>query len=114
MLIYRTIEERISAAEAIEPLIGKLEGTKICSLKCEDKTNYYSYWYQLYMLVTITCFFGTHLGQLLADQMDDAACRAYATMPDRLYIVHHGRVVYQGGLGPFGYQVHPKIVFLLI
>ena len=37
--------------------------------------------------------------------MDDAVNKAYAAMPTRLYLVGvDGRVVYAGGLGPFGFK----------
>lgn len=37
--------------------------------------------------------------------MDDAVSKAYAAMPTRLYLVGlDGRVVYAGGLGPFGFK----------
>ncbi len=40
------------------------------------------------------------------DEMDDAVNEAYAAKPTRLYLVGlDGRVVYAGGLGPFGF--HP-------
>jgi hypothetical protein len=44
-------------------------------------------------------------GRLVADQLNDEACRAYGSLPDRLYIVHDGVVVFQGGIGPFDYKV---------
>ena len=37
--------------------------------------------------------------------MTDEACKAYGSLPDRLYIVHEGKIAYQGGLGPFEYEV---------
>ena len=38
------------------------------------------------------------------DEMDDAVSKAYAAMPTRLYLVGlDGRVIYAGGLGPFGF-----------
>jgi Iodothyronine deiodinase len=41
------------------------------------------------------------------DGMDNAADLAYAAWPERIYIIdERGRIVYRGGLGPFGY--HPK------
>ena len=49
-------------------------------------------------------------GKLLADLMTDDACKAYGSLPDRLYIVHRGKVVYQGGRGPFEYKVINFIV----
>lgn len=37
------------------------------------------------------------------DEMDDAVSKAYAAKPTRLYLVGlDGRVVYAGGLGPYG------------
>ena len=39
------------------------------------------------------------------DEMDDAVSEAYAANPTRLYLVGlDGRVVYAGGLGPFGFK----------
>jgi len=39
------------------------------------------------------------------DEMDDRVNKAYAAWPTRLYlIVLDGRVVYAGGLGPFGFK----------
>ncbi len=39
------------------------------------------------------------------DGMDDAVNEAYAALPTRLYLVgRDGRVVYAGGLGPFGFK----------
>lgn len=43
-------------------------------------------------------------GPLLIDNMQDQASRYYGSFPDRLYIVLDGRVVFQGGVGPHGYQ----------
>lgn len=41
------------------------------------------------------------------DEMDDAVNKAYAAWPTRLYLVGlDGKVVYHGGLGPFGF--HPS------
>lgn len=39
------------------------------------------------------------------DEMDDAVAEAYASLPDRLYLVGlAGQVVYAGGRGPFGFK----------
>lgn len=44
---------------------------------------------------------------LAVDSMDDKAETAYAAWPERLYVVAAGgRIVYRGGLGPFGF--HPE------
>ncbi len=41
----------------------------------------------------------------IVDTMDDAVSQAYAAHPTRLYLVgKDGRVVYAGGLGPFGFK----------
>ena len=37
--------------------------------------------------------------------MDDVVSKAYAAKPTRLYLIGlDGRVVYAGGLGPFGFR----------
>jgi hypothetical protein len=42
---------------------------------------------------------------LALDSMDNPAENAYAAWPERLYIVAAGgRIVYRGGLGPFGFD----------
>ena len=39
------------------------------------------------------------------DEVDDGVNEAYATAPSRLYLIGlDGRVVYAGGLGPFGFK----------
>jgi len=39
------------------------------------------------------------------DEMDDRVNKAYAAWPTRLYLIGlDGRVVYAGGLGPFGFK----------
>jgi hypothetical protein len=39
------------------------------------------------------------------DGMDNAAETAYAAWPERIYIVGtDGRVLYKGGMGPFGFK----------
>jgi hypothetical protein len=41
----------------------------------------------------------------LVDEMDDAVSKAYAAMPERLYLVgKDGRVVYKGGMGPMFFR----------
>ena len=37
--------------------------------------------------------------------MDNKAGTAYAAMPERLYVVLDGKIVYEGDLGPFGYNL---------
>lgn len=42
---------------------------------------------------------------MLVDGMDDAAMRAFAAWPERIYIVGtDGRVCYRGGQGPFDFK----------
>jgi len=43
-------------------------------------------------------------GPLLVDNMDNEASKSYGSFPDRLYIVLNGKIVYQGGVGPLGYN----------
>jgi Iodothyronine deiodinase len=41
----------------------------------------------------------------LVDGLDDAVARAYGGWPDRLYLIDRdGRVAFQGGEGPFGFE----------
>lgn len=41
----------------------------------------------------------------VVDEMDDVVNKAYAAAPTRLYLISlDGRVVYKGGLGPFGFK----------
>jgi len=42
---------------------------------------------------------------LALDSMDNQAENAYAAWPERLYLIAAGgRIVYRGGLGPFGFD----------
>jgi hypothetical protein len=42
---------------------------------------------------------------ILVDEIDDPVNKAYAALPTRLYLVdENGRIVYAGGLGPFGFK----------
>lgn len=39
------------------------------------------------------------------DEMDDQVMTAYAAWPERLYLIErNGRVIYSGGLGPWGFK----------
>ncbi len=41
----------------------------------------------------------------VVDEMDDAVARAYAAMPERLYLIGRGgEVVYKGGMGPMFFR----------
>lgn len=50
--------------------------------------------------------------KILVDPMDDRANIAYAALPERLYVVQDGQIVYQGGLGPFDYKIPEVETFL--
>ena len=42
---------------------------------------------------------------VVVDEIDDAIARAYGALPDRLYLVGAGgRIAFQGGPGPFGFD----------
>jgi len=43
--------------------------------------------------------------RLMVDLMDNKAGSAYAAMPERLYIVLDGKIVYEGLQGPFDYRL---------
>jgi len=43
-------------------------------------------------------------GPFLVDNMKDEASKAYGAHPERLYIILDGRIVYQGGVGPWNYD----------
>jgi hypothetical protein len=44
-------------------------------------------------------------GEIVCDSMKNEAAKRYRGMPQRLYIVQDGFVVYHGGKGPFGYNL---------
>ena len=44
--------------------------------------------------------------------MDDRANLAFAALPERLYVILDGKVVLQGGLGPFNYNIEEVEQFL--
>ena len=42
---------------------------------------------------------------LAIDGMDNAADKAYAAWPERIYVIGRGgTIVYKGGMGPFGFK----------
>jgi len=49
---------------------------------------------------------------LMVDLMDNKAGIAYAAMPERLYVVLDGKIVYEGLQGPFGYRLEEVEQFL--
>jgi len=50
---------------------------------------------------------GSHITgcTILVDPMDDRANHGYAALPERLYVILDGTVIYEGGLGPFDYKL---------
>lgn len=42
---------------------------------------------------------------ILVDTMEDEANQAYGAFPERLFIVHKGKIVYEGGMGPYYYDL---------
>lgn len=42
---------------------------------------------------------------VVVDTMENESNAAYGAYFDRLYILHEGRIVYQGGRGPEGYRI---------
>jgi hypothetical protein len=42
---------------------------------------------------------------MVVDRVDNAVASAYGGWPDRLYLIRSdGRIVFQGGEGPFGFK----------
>ena len=44
--------------------------------------------------------------QLIVDNMQDEAMKAYGALPERLFVLYNGKIVYEGGLGPFFYNLN--------
>lgn len=42
---------------------------------------------------------------IVVDPLDNQALTAYASFPERLYIVQDGRIAYEGRVGPVGYDL---------
>lgn len=42
---------------------------------------------------------------VMVDTMENEATKAYAAFPERLFIVQQGQVVYEGGTGPYNYDL---------
>ena len=43
---------------------------------------------------------------VIIDAMSDETNKAYGAVPERLYIILDGKIVYQGGVGPFFYNLN--------
>ncbi len=50
--------------------------------------------------------------KVYVDTMTDEACLKYGSIPERLYVIHEGKVAYAGGTGPFYYSV-PELEYWL-
>ena len=49
---------------------------------------------------------------VLVDSIDDELENRYEARPDRLYVVQGGKVLWRGGVGPFGYDADGFAAFL--
>lgn len=78
----------------------KLKGYKAATDVYDPKT------YEERQVVAKRCEVALDYGiPTYVDEMDDAVNKAYAAMPTRLYLIGlDGRVVYTGGLGPWGFK----------
>ena len=65
--------------------------------------------------VAVACAVGLRLSiPTLLDGIDNAADQAYQGWPERLYVVStDGRVAYQGGKGPYGFDPEALHSFLV-
>ena len=41
---------------------------------------------------------------VLVDRTDDAASQAFAAWPERIFVIHEGRVAFAGGPGPWEFD----------
>lgn len=64
--------------------------------------------------VANACLLGLRLTiPALLDTMDNAADIAFNGWPERLYVLsREGRIVYQGGKGPYGFHIEELEAFL--
>ncbi len=62
----------------------------------------------------LACALGLRLTvPILVDTIDDLAQRIYGAWPERLYVLdEHGRVAFQCGKGPYGFDVDELEGFL--
>ncbi len=50
--------------------------------------------------------------EVVCDSMKDQVYELYNASPERLYVIEKGLIVYQGGLGPFNYNLNEVITWL--
>jgi hypothetical protein len=64
--------------------------------------------------VASACTLGLHLTiPTLLDDMENTADRTYNGWPERLYVLStEGRIAYQGGKGPYGFDLDEMAQFL--
>ena len=48
---------------------------------------------------------GKSRSPVLVDDMDNKCSKAFAALPERLYIIREGKIIYQGGMGPYFYSI---------
>uniref|UniRef100_A0A673KR71 Iodothyronine deiodinase n=4 Tax=Sinocyclocheilus TaxID=75365 RepID=A0A673KR71_9TELE len=41
---------------------------------------------------------------VVVDEMTNITASKYGALPERLYVIQSGKVIYQGGIGPWGYN----------
>lgn len=41
---------------------------------------------------------------VVVDEMSNITASKYGALPERLYVLQGGKVIYQGGIGPWGYK----------
>lgn len=51
-------------------------------------------------------------GHIAVDSMESEAALLFAALPDRIYVVRSGRIIYQQDPGPFGYKPKELVDFL--
>ncbi|XP_060602531.1 type I iodothyronine deiodinase-like [Ruditapes philippinarum] len=44
------------------------------------------------------------VGELVVESMENRSADVYASLPERLYVILDGKIVFKGGLGPFDYR----------
>lgn len=49
---------------------------------------------------------------VVVDELSNSAAIKYGALPDRLYVLQGGKVVYKGAMGPWGYNPLEVRVFL--
>eukprot|EP00092_Neocalanus_flemingeri_P035535 GFUD01038679.1.p1 GENE.GFUD01038679.1~~GFUD01038679.1.p1 ORF type:complete len:124 (+),score=30.16 GFUD01038679.1:162-533(+) len=49
---------------------------------------------------------------ILVDQMDNRANLAYASFPERLYVIQDSKIIFEGGTGPWFYSIEEVDKFI--